>query len=132
MATPNVPLQRRAGRNIGIEPGGAVPFVQDAGGRETEIARAIGAYTVILECPDGVARNPSVTSSQHAAGLLFNKGAEFFYEVRFRDTLGNEVVLIQSSISATDVSGFDYGLAALILVLAPGEKIVIKSISDPG
>jgi hypothetical protein len=129
MATPNVPLQKRAGRNIGIEPG-AKPFLQDAGGRETEIARPIGSYTVILECPQGVARNPNVDCAQGAAGVICNKGADFFYEVRFRDTLGNEVVLDSGSVLSGASDSFEYGTEDYPLVLTPGEKIVLKSISD--
>jgi hypothetical protein len=130
MTTPNVPLQKRAGRNIGIEPG-AHAFLQDAGGRETEIARPIGSYTTILECPQGVARNPNVDGAQARAGVICNKGADFFYEVRFRDTLGNEVLLASGSVLAGAVGvDFEYGTSNYPLVLTPSEKIVIKSVAS--
>jgi len=138
MATPNVPLQKRAGLNIGIEPG-AAPFLQYSGGREVEINPAIGAKTVILECPEGIARTPLTQVAEAAGGaggVIVNTTTNTFaYEVWFRDADGNEAKI--ADVFSLAGPGFDAFVAnnsyldETAFTLTPGEKIFILSVPAP-
>jgi hypothetical protein len=127
----NVPLQQRAGRNIGIEPNLASAFLQDASGPETDVNTATNAKTTILECPEGMARAPQQAGFDQRAGMIINRSAaDFDYLVLFVDDLGNEIILSGSSVAANSAEGFSYTGTNLILaenlVLNPGEKIVLQ------
>ena len=128
----NVPLQQRAGLNIGIEPG-ILPFIQYSGGREVEINPAIGAKTVILECPEGTARTPLTQAAEDAGGVIVNTTADtFYYEVWFRDADGNEAKVANVATRATGVDEFvanNSYLDGTAFTLTPGEKIFILSVS---
>jgi hypothetical protein len=131
----NIPLQQRAGRNIGIEPSLASAFLQDAQGPETDVNTATGAKTTILECPQGMARAPQQAGFNQNAGMLINRSAATFpYEVLFVDDLGNELVINSGTVAANTVQGFSYTDTNLIsaenLVLNPGEKIVLRQGSN--
>lgn len=130
MATPNAPLQQRAGRNIGIEPALAQAFLQDALAPETDVNTSAGARTTILECPKGMARSPQGMGQNTNAGLIINRsGSSFDYNVVFVDDLGNEAVLLSSqSVASNSVEGFSYGnfFGGVAFVLNPGEKIILK------
>jgi len=136
MATPNAPLQKRAGLNIGIEPG-QYPFLQDAGGREVEINPTVGAKTVILECPQGIARTPLTQSADDTDGMIFNvSGADFHYEVWFRDVDGNEAKVADSATVGSGASVFFSANSGYLddtaFTLTPGEKLLILSVSGLG
>ena len=127
----NIPLQQRAGRNIGIEPSLASAFLQDAQAPETDVNTATGAKTTILECPQGMARAPQQAGFNQNAGMILNRSAAAFaYDVLFVDDLGNELVIGSGSVAANTVQGFSYTDANLLsaenLVLNPGEKIVLR------
>jgi hypothetical protein len=129
----NLPLEQRAGRNIGIEPTLALAFAQGAGAPETDVNAAIGARTTILECPVGVARTPK-GANVNEQGFLTNRSAvDYNYSVLFVDDLGNELEIRTDSVGAGLVAPFAYISSAngLALVLAPGEKIVLLSVA-PG
>jgi hypothetical protein len=131
----NIPLQQRAGRNIGIEPSLASAFLQDAQGPETDVNTATGAKTTILECPQGMARAPQQAGFNQNAGMLINRSAATFpYEVLFVDDLGNELMINSGTVAANTVQGFSYTDTNLIsaenLVLNPGEKIVLRQGSN--
>lgn len=122
----NVPLQKRAGLNIGIEEPNFAPFLQDGGGKETQINPVIGAETVILECPAGSAR--SVNNGSENQGMIFNtSAANFSYEVLFQDTLGNKLELNTGTVNAGEALSFVYQGKSAPLVLVPGEKILLKA-----
>jgi hypothetical protein len=129
----NVPVQLRAGRNIGIEPG-LVPFVQDGASPETDVNPTVGSVTVILECPERMARTPQTGGT--VSGMISNRtAASFLYEVYFRDDQGNDALLAASvTLLAGAISNFLYGTEGddSALVLCPGEKIVLKSVPGLG
>ena len=131
----NIPLQQRAGRNIGIEPSLASAFLQDAQGPETDVNTATGAKTTILECPQGMARAPQQAGFNQNAGMLINRSAAAFaYLVLFVDDLGNELEINSGSVAANTAQGFSYTgtsfTTAENLVLNPGEKIVLRQGSE--
>ena len=131
----NIPLQQRAGRNIGIEPSLASAFLQDAQAPETDVNTATGAKTTILECPEGMARAPQQAGFNQNAGMILNRSAATFpYEVLFVDDLGNELAINSGSVPANTAQGFSYtdmnATSAENLVLNPGEKIVLRQGSN--
>jgi len=131
----NVPLQKRAGLNIGIEPG-AAPFLQYSGGREVEISPAVGAKTVILECPEGIARTPLAQAAEDAGGVIVNTTTNTFdYEVWFRDADGNEAKIADVfSLAGPGAGPFvanNSYLDETAFTLTPGEKIFILSVHAP-
>jgi hypothetical protein len=134
MATVNPQLQARAGRNIGVEPSLYDAFLQDAGGPETDVNPT--GDTVILECPQGMARSPlsiSPLASPPTAGMIVNRTASAFnYSVLFVDDEGNEIVIgIGGSVGANSVNPFIYWVGIGFQgvepwVLCPGEKIILR------
>jgi hypothetical protein len=132
MANPtsaNIPVQLRAGRNIGIEKG-LTPFVQAGASRETEINPTIGSSTVILLCPDKTARAIQ-TDVTPTSGLSINTTvATINYLILFQDTQGNKA-FIGAGIASPGVANFLYGTEAdaSTVVLAPGEAIVIEIVT---
>ena len=132
MTTTNVPLQKRAGRNIGIEPGSS-PFVQDGGGRETNVPATLGAKTVILSCPDRMARSPQ-TGGIGSGFVVNGTASDYTFKVFFRDDQGNEAQISNAQTVPTgDVLDFIYGVetGAINLVLCPGEKIILLGVANP-
>ena len=133
MTKANVPLQRRAGLNIGIEPDFSV-YLQDAGGKEKALNTPVGSETVILECPEGVARTP--LSMGENSGVIANPTAiDFNYTVFFRDELGNDAALTGvQTLAGNSNDAFVYHdgrLQDTSFTLTPGQKIVIKSVAAP-
>lgn len=133
MAAPtpvNPPLQLRAGRNIGIEPG-LVPFVQDGAGPETD-ANVTGV-TVVLSCPDRMSRTPQTGGLE--SGFIINRtAASVSYSVLFRDDQGNEALLqVNTPVAAGAADPFTYGVEAdaAVLALCPGENIILRTIPTP-
>ena len=134
MTQENTPLQKRAGANIGIEPGMGSPFRQDGGAKEKILSAVVGAESVILECPDRVARTPLAVGE--AQGVIRNgSAADFNYQVFFRDELGNDCPL--TGVVTITPGGFgDFGyhdgrLAETGFTLTPGQKIVLKTVAAP-
>ena len=140
MAVVNKPLQRRAGRNIGIEPGFCT-FMQDAGCPEIDVNTNIGAETVILECPAGMARSPQRLGTvvgdnpnNNPNGFIVNRTADpVAYTVLFQDDQGNKLEIAGGQTAdPNDVSSFTYGLKGekgglgLAIALNPGEKILLR------
>jgi hypothetical protein len=135
MTTVNVPLQARAGKNIGIEPGPG-PFVQHAGGEETPVNPVVGSMTPILACPDGVRRTPLFRgAAAEGSGVIFNNTAlDFSYRLFFRDKLGNEVPVgpLQTVGAAASDSLLGYDdLEETAFCLTPGESIVLRPQTAP-
>ena len=136
MTTVNPQLQARAGRNIGIEPTTGLAFVQDAGAPETDVNPT--GDTVILECPEGMARAPIGSreafqgSSGLASGFIVNRTASpYGYDVIFRDDQGNEITIQSGTADANAMTPFVYapwGGAGKpeTFVLNPGEKILLR------
>jgi hypothetical protein len=129
MASPtpvNVPVQLRAGRNIGIEPG-LVPFVQDGGGAETDV-NPLGV-TVILSCPERMSRTPQTGVA--SSGMIVNRTADDVdYAVYFRDDQGHEALLAAKvTVGSGDVDPFLYGTEGdlAVLALCPGENIILRT-----
>jgi hypothetical protein len=137
MARVNPQLQARAGRNIGIEPGLYSAFLQDAGGPETDVNPT--GDTVILECPQGMARSPlslNASTNPPPAGWILNRTAsDFFYLVIFRDDESNEIEVGNGDVAANAVSTFIYwensDVGQKPWVLNPGEKILLRQTTPP-
>jgi hypothetical protein len=136
VAVVNPQLQARAGRNIGVEPPLYSGFVQDAGAPETDVNP--NADTVILECPQGMARSPMTVSLgiPPSAGVIVNRSAmNYNYFVIFVDDLGNELMLFSiDGVASNDVEPFQYfgGFNGIEpWVLCPGEKIILRKNLGP-
>jgi len=125
----NKPLQDRAGRNIGIE-NGPTPFVQALGSRTSEINPVIGSEVVILECPEDTVRSLQTFCEDN--GMLFNKTANVVVvNVFFEDALGNRMYLDNQTVAGNDTDSFNYGVENKLLILNPGEKIVLVTAPVP-
>jgi hypothetical protein len=128
----DIPLQQRAGRNIGIE--SSPVFLQSAGG--PEIAVKASGDTVIMEGVASAVRTPFTRGN--FSGTVFNDTvAAFFFNVYFKDELGNELLLTtvqtvnpNSSIDL-DLTGAGVFTPDLPLSLCEGEKLVLRSTTRP-
>lgn len=123
----NIPLQQRAGRNIGIEV--LPPYIHGAGA--PEIAVNPTGRTVIMEGQEGVVRSPSLRLHEAAFGFIFNQTAvEYDITILFVDDQNNETEIGDAALLANSVvpllleSPFADGA---FLGLCPGEKIVLDS-----
>jgi hypothetical protein len=131
---PNIPLQQRAGRNIGVEV--TTPYVQGAASPETPVA-LIGP-TTLMEGREHVARTPLVQGKipsgvTPAFGVLFNNTlGSINYSVFFVDAVNNEMLVGAGTVPANSAGPLVLTNADAIWALCPGEKIVLKHVPTPG
>jgi hypothetical protein len=139
----NQPLEKRAGRNIGIE---SLPvFLQAAGAPEVLIANVPEAPTLstavtLLEGVEGALRTPFTRGEE--AGMIFNPEADIaVVGVYFEDELGNRMLIalnfaaadaatpLDLSVTGSDVNPFT---PAKPLSLCDGEKLVVRATLQGG
>lgn len=131
MTTQNVPLQQRAGNNIGNET--LPPYIHGAAMPETPVN--VNGVTVLMEGQEKVVRTPCVRTISGNFGAVINQTATSYdCVILFVDDQGNEMVLGDftadpSSMSELNLEGyFEQGL---ILALCPGEKIILRTTPTP-
>jgi hypothetical protein len=130
----NIPLQQRAGRNIGTEV--LPPFIN--GGAMPEIAVNPTGATTIMEGQEGVVRTPC-----HQVGILPGTDGPSFgavinqntddYDIGifFVDDENNEILIGSLNVLADENAPLNLEQAYLaggaVLGLCPGEKIILRS-----
>jgi hypothetical protein len=130
----NIPLQQRAGRNIGTEV--LPPFIN--GAAMPEIAVNPSGVTVVMEGQEGVVRTPCVRAGNDYSqedgpnwGLVINQtDDDLNIDILFVDTENNEMKLGDIVVGAQSLEGLllEYIFAAgAFLGLCPGEKIILRS-----
>lgn len=128
-------LQRRAGRNIGIE---SMPvFIQAAGAPEEVVPTSGSQKTVLAGVPTGL-RTPFTCETN---GYAFNTdAASVNYLVFFEDSLGNQMCIGGGTVAAATAdqmgwqtfNGNDTPFTPQVpLCLAEGEKIIITAVPTP-
>lgn len=131
---PNVPLQQRAGRNIGVE--GITPYVQGAATPETPVAA--NGDTVLMEGREHVARTPLVqgkipSGTIPAFGVCFNNTAgSIDYSIFFVDEDNREMLVGSGTVGANSAGPLMLTDANAIWALCPGEKLVLRHEPTPG
>lgn len=132
----NIPLQQRAGRNIGNEV--LPPFIH--GAAMPEIAVNTNGMTVLMEGQEKVLRTPSVrVVSGNFGGIINQSSINYLATVYFVDNEGNEMAISEElDVGANDMTelnmGGDSALAlalGLFLGLCPGEKIILRCAPAP-
>lgn len=130
--TVNIPLQQRAGHNIGNQ--GTFPFTHGAGSRE--IAVNVSGATVLMEGRDKVVRTPCLGAELANFGFIFNSTATSYdYTVVFVDDLGNEIEIGGDTVAGGAAYPLNLGDAfangQAFVGLCPGEKIVLRMAVTP-
>lgn len=103
----NTPLEKRAGRNIGIE--SLPPFIHSAGAPEVEVTPGTGALgqpATLLEAVESGLRSPFIRATTN--GYVFNRQAdEVNVNVYFEDGLGNSMLIGLVNVAASDSAPLD-------------------------
>lgn len=125
--TVNIPLQQRAGHNIGNQ--GVFPFVHGAAGRE--IAVNVSGATVLMEGRDKVVRTPCVGAISANFGVLYNATTTSYdFTILFVDDQGNESEIGEGTVAGGAVGQLnledDFEEGEAFLGLCPGEKIILR------
>jgi hypothetical protein len=129
---PNIPLQQRAGRNIGVEV--TPPYIQ--GAAAPQILVATSGSTVLMQGRENVARTPFVRTKLYPAlswiyGVLFNNtAASIDYEVFFVDDENNEMEVSSGTVAANAVGSLTISVVGF-WALCPGEKLVLRHAPTP-
>jgi hypothetical protein len=127
MTTQNIPLQQRAGNNIGNET--LPPYIHGAAMPETPVNT--NGTTTLMEGQSKVVRTPCVRTIAGNFGALINQSPiSYDCVILFVDALGNEMVLGDFIAGASGLSELNlegYFAQGLILGLCPGEKIILRT-----
>jgi hypothetical protein len=122
----NIPLQQRAGRNIGVQV--LPPYLHDAA--MPEIAVNPTGVTTIMEGKDEVVRTPSIRVFAGNFGVIINQSAlDYLFEVFFVDDQNNELKIGEVESAAGDAAALNlwgYWGVGLFLNLCYGEKIILR------
>ena len=123
----NVPLQQRAGRNIGNEV--LPPIIH--GAAMPELAVNPSGDTVLMEGQENVVRTPCVRTVSGNFGAIINQTAILQgFIVLFRDDEGNEMpISLPIAANAGDFGELNLGAffaEGLFLGLCPGEKLILR------
>ncbi|MFQ5339934.1 MAG: hypothetical protein ACE5F6_00150 [Anaerolineae bacterium] len=130
----NIPLQQRAGRNIGTE--ALPPFIN--GAAMPEIVVNPSGVTVVMVGQEGVVRTPCVRANSLPDeldgpnwGFVINQtDNDLNIDILFVDNENNEMKLGDIVVLAQSLEGLilEYVFAAgAFLGLCPGEKIILRS-----
>jgi hypothetical protein len=127
MTTQNIPLQQRAGNNIGNE--SLPPFIHGAAMPETAVN--VSGNTTLMEGQDKVVRTPSVRTIAGNFGAVINQTANTYdCVVLFVDDEGNEMPLGDFTVNPNSLGELNlegYFAEGLFLGLCPGEKIILNT-----
>jgi len=126
MTSQNVPLQQRAGHNIGNE--SLPPFIHGAAMPETAVN--VSGVTVLMVGQEKVVRTPSVRVVSGNFGAVINQTVNIYnFGVFFVDDLGNEMLLGvgTSNPGLAELNLEGYFEQGLMLGLCLGEKIIMRT-----
>jgi hypothetical protein len=129
----NIPLQQRAGRNIGVEV--TPPYIQGAAAPQILVAPT-GA-TVLMTGRENVARTPYgrarvYDSGAWGFGRIFNNTAvSIDWEVSFVDTEGNEMLVASGTVGANSSEELEINEVTGYWALCAGEKLVLRHAPTP-
>jgi hypothetical protein len=122
----NIPLQQRAGRNIGVQV--LPPYLHDAA--MPEIAVNPTGVTTIMEGKDEVVRTPSVRVFLGNFGAIINQTAlDYLFEIFFVDNQNNELKIGEVEADAGESTGLNlwgWWATSVLLGLCLGEKIILR------
>jgi hypothetical protein len=126
MTTVNVPLQNRAGKNVGNQP--LHPFVHGAAMPETPVNTS--GKTTLMEGQKNVVRTPTLPATVGSFGFVSNQSViSYDYTPIFVDNEGNEMVIGPATTVAAGAVGIltlsNPFLDGAFLGLCEGEKIVL-------